>query len=404
MRILGHKLRVSQRVNLLYRNRNIFLVIVNKNVLLLADTSYAGMGPYVANIVNSFSNTDDIRFFLVENEQKFYTDQIKVDLHSKATFFLKPENKVKSLFHLVFPIYPPYYSNLIADCKKYHIKFVHILTGSCHPQLLVGLHKHGIKVLNTVHDLHPHEAKKSFLQMLKHHLFYHRVYQVLKLSDAFVTNSIVQKKELEAKKSKLSFYHDFPSLVTESIIKGRKKPKELSYDNYILFFGRIEEYKGVELLYNAFYNSNLCSKERLVIAGNGTIAFQRKEDETEKNILVINRFIDDSEVQYLYSHAKCVVYPYLSATQSGVLSLAYYFNVPVLCSDVPFFKSIIEYSQGGMLFKHGDKMDLMVQLSFLCNADNSKMKMNQVAYYNDYYQIDKIHKKMLSIYESFIYS
>ena len=53
---------------------------MNKNVLLLADTSYAGMGPYVANIVNSFSSTDDIRFFLVENEQKFYTDQIKLDL------------------------------------------------------------------------------------------------------------------------------------------------------------------------------------------------------------------------------------------------------------------------------------------------------------------------------------
>lgn len=93
MRIHGHKLQVSQRVNLLYRNRNIFLVIVNKNVLLLADTSYAGMGPYVANIVNSFSSTDDIRFFLVENEQKFYTDQIKVDLRSKATFFLSQKIK-----------------------------------------------------------------------------------------------------------------------------------------------------------------------------------------------------------------------------------------------------------------------------------------------------------------------
>lgn len=377
---------------------------MNDNVLLLADTSYAGMGPYVANIVNSFRREDNFRFFLVENEQKFYTKQINVDLRSKTTFFLKPENKLKSLFHLVFPVYPPYYYALIADCKKFHIKFVHVLTGSCHPQLLVGLHKHGIKVLNTVHDLHPHEAKKSFLQMLKHHLFYHRVYQVLNLSDAFVTNSLVQKKELEETTSKPLFYHDFPTLVTDSIVKGCVKPKELSYDNYILFFGRIEEYKGVQLLYNAFYSSNLCSKEKLVIAGSGTIAFERKEDETEKHILVINRFIDDSEVQYLYSHAKCVVYPYLSATQSGVLSLAYYYNVPVLCSDVPFFKSVIEYSQGGMLFMHGNQKDLLDKLLLLCNADNSQMKNNQVSYYKDNYQIDMIHNKLLSIYESFIYS
>ena len=67
-----------------------------------------------------------------------------------------------------------------------------------------------------------------------------------------------------------------------------------------------------------------------------------------------NRYIKDTEVSYLYQHAHCVVYPYISATQSGVLSLAFYYNTPLLASDVPFFKSSLESEGTGLLFKNGD--------------------------------------------------
>lgn len=78
---------------LIIQKQKYFLVIVNKNVLLLADTSYAGMGPYVANIVNSFSSTDDIRFFLVENEQKFIQIRLNLICVQKLLFFLNQKIK-----------------------------------------------------------------------------------------------------------------------------------------------------------------------------------------------------------------------------------------------------------------------------------------------------------------------
>lgn len=87
----------------------------------------------------------------------------------------------------------------------------------------------------------------------------------------------------------------------------------------------------------------------LVVAGSGQLGFERVAD--EKNVVMINRYIKDSEVAYLYQHAQCVVYPYISATQSGVLSLAFYYQTPVLASNVPFFKSIIEPSGTGLLFE-----------------------------------------------------
>lgn len=71
-----------------------------------------------------------------------------------------------------------------------------------------------------------------------------------------------------------------------------------------------------------------------------------------------NRYIADEEIRNLYEGAACVVYPYYSATQSGVLSLAFYFETPVICSDIPFFKAIIEKSQSGILFDNGNVEDL----------------------------------------------
>lgn len=73
----------------------------------------------------------------------------------------------------------------------------------------------------------------------------------------------------------------------------------------------------------------------LVIAGNGTLPFERAVGEI--NVVMMNRYIKDTEIRYMYEQAACVVYPYISATQSGVLSLAFYFRTPTLTSDVPFF-------------------------------------------------------------------
>ena len=135
-----------------------------------------------------------------------------------------------------------------------------------------------------------------------------------------------------------------------------------------------------------------------MIAGGGTIPFQRTDD--ERNVVFINRYIKDSEVRYLYEHASCVVYPYISATQSGVLSVAYYFGTPVLASDVPFFKGIIEPSEAGVLFKTGDMEDLKAKLNYLLQSDTTILKETESKYYIDHYQGDAIRQQLLNIYEN----
>lgn len=140
----------------------------------------------------------------------------------------------------------------------------------------------------------------------------------------------------------------------------------------------------------------LQKKYYLVVAGNGELGFERMK--YDSNVKFINRYILDSEIAYMYQNAKCVIYPYISATQSGVLSLAFYYRTPVLASDVPFFKSIIDVSQGGLLFKNGDKDDLIRKLLCLLGQDNIEMKRKQELYYSTHFNEKAIRTSLLKIY------
>ena len=80
-------------------------------------------------------------------------------------------------------------------------------------------------------------------------------------------------------------------------------------------------------------------------------------------VTFINRFIDDSEVRDLFGRAALVVYPYISATQSGVTSIASYFGKPMVLSDLPFFKQTCEGSEGVEFFTSGDRQALASALS-----------------------------------------
>lgn len=104
----------------------------------------------------------------------------------------------------------------------------------------------------------------------------------------------------------------------------------------------------------------------------------------------------------MYEQAACVVYPYISATQSGVLSLAFYFRTPTLTSDVPFFRSIIESTEAGMLFKAGDLGDLKQKLLSLLSLDTLNLKSREAEYYEKNYNSKAIRKQLLTIYNSVI--
>ena len=107
-----------------------------------------------------------------------------------------------------------------------------------------------------------------------------------------------------------------------------------------MFFGLIRDYKGLDLLLEAFANKDLKQSEvKLIIAGEyycDKTPYKNliKKHNIQKNIISIEKFIPDSEVRHYFNACHLVVQPYKSATQSGVTQIAYHFNKPMVVTNV----------------------------------------------------------------------
>lgn len=372
-----------------------------RRILIVATTSYAGMGPYVTSIFNAFKPEDEVYFLGREYVEEFFRKNIREDLIPKCTFYKKANTHWNTLVGLFLP--DNKFENLLLEiCVKHNIEVVHYINRPVSVSLINKLHKSGIKTLGTVHDLHPHEANKVWYKMFRHYMVGKILSDEINASDNLLTNSPVQLNELREEFSeKNSVYASFPSLVTEKIISGTIVPEELKQCEkpYILFFGLIEEYKGIDILMKAFSTSGaIKEKYNLVIAGRGTLKGEWLRQK-ENGVHFINRFIKDEEVRGLYENAAMVVYPYISATQSGVLSLAYYFGTPTIVSDVPFFKSIVEPVGAGLVFKAGNSEALADCIMKIESMKDSIVSAEK-DYYSRNYDIVSLRNRLVEIYNT----
>jgi len=117
--------------------------------------------------------------------------------------------------------------------------------------------------------------------------------------------------------------------------------------SYLLFFGFIRSYKGLDLLLEAFADNRLRNRKlKLIIAGEFYEDSKPYKDMVARfnignDIVLFERFINDEEVRDFFSAADLVVQPYKNATQSGVTQIAYHFEKPMLVTDVGGLREIV---------------------------------------------------------------
>ncbi|MBO5419756.1 MAG: glycosyltransferase [Bacteroidales bacterium] len=112
----------------------------------------------------------------------------------------------------------------------------------------------------------------------------------------------------------------------------------------LLFFGLIRAYKGLDILLEAF--GGLSDDYQLIIAGEPYGSFERYQEIIDRlpgkdRIRMELKYIKDSEVSIYFSAADLAVLPYRSATQSGISSVSYHFEVPMIVTAVGGLKETI---------------------------------------------------------------
>lgn len=134
---------------------------------------------------------------------------------------------------------------------------------------------------------------------------------------------------------------------------ARKKLGLQEDGKYLLFFGFIRKYKGLDILLRAFADKRIQEAGiKLIIAGeyyDKPDDYQAiiKECNLENALVQANDFIPDSEVSTYFSAADMVVQTYKTATQSGVTQIAYYYHNPMLVTDVGGLAELVPHNKVG---------------------------------------------------------
>ena len=134
---------------------------------------------------------------------------------------------------------------------------------------------------------------------------------------------------------------------------ARKKLGLAENGTYLLFFGFIRKYKGLDILLRAFADERIQEAGiKLIIAGeyyDKPEEYQAiiEEHGLEKALVQANDFIPDSEVSTYFSAADMVVQTYKTATQSGVTQIAYYYHNPMLVTDVGGLAELVPHNKVG---------------------------------------------------------
>lgn len=223
--------------------------------------------------------------------------------------------------------------------------------GPCFGTILrrVRKNKH-TKIVAITDNVIPHEHRPGDMAFTKY---------FLKSADAFLAMSKDVLKDLKQFTDKPSVFSPHPVYDNYGNAIGREEAcKKLGLnpnDKYILFFGFIRKYKGLDLLLDAMKDERIKQAGiKLIVAGEfygdgDTYLQQIQQNSIGDSVKLFTSFIPNDEIKYYFSATDLVVQPYRTATQSGITQVAYHFEKPMVVTNVGGLAEVVPDGKVGFV-------------------------------------------------------
>lgn len=253
-----------------------------------------------------------------------------------------------------------------------------ILATMIHPwhAILFSLLRNKILRIKIIHDVDPHVGENSLIER------WLNMWDI-RTTDKWIVLTSNSKNKLAAKgianddilvipHAHFGFYNKYNS------------PAFVDKINYrIAFFGRICKYKGVDYLIKSYQQVvKMIPQLKLLIAGSGKL-----DSEIVDGIEVYNRWIDDNEVVDLLKNVDVVVLPYIEASQSGVIPLAFSLGKPVIVTNVGGLSEQVP-KECGFLVPPKDIISLSEEILYFYEHPDKISEMGKAAYKYAYDYLD----------------
>lgn len=225
------------------------------------------------------------------------------------------------------------------------------------------------KRIAIIHNLIPHEPRFFDKWLIRY--FVNRYDGFVVMSNSVESELLSLKKDAKYIRLNHPWYEHFGNRI--EVIEARKKLGLAIDKKTILFFGLIRDYKGLDLLLEAF--SNLDDQYQLVIAGEVYSNLKLYEDliagnKNKERIYFFNRYIPDAEVSAFFSSADVCVLPYRTATQSGITATAFHFEIPLIVTDVGGLKDITGNGKLGLIADRPEVESIQLAIEKYFKFDN----------------------------------
>lgn len=198
-------------------------------------------------------------------------------------------------------------------------------------------------IISITDNIIPHEPK--ILDKILTRYFIKSIHGFITMSKAVLSDL----NRFDNRKPKRYCPHPLYDNFGDPIPKEKAK-KILDLDKnfgYILFFGFIRDYKGLDLLLKAFGDKRLRKFPLKILVGGEFYTNPQpyydlvKSQNIHDYVIFKSEFIPNTEVVNYFCAADIVVQPYKNATQSGITQVAYHFNKPMIVTNVGGLNEIV---------------------------------------------------------------